>query len=99
MCAGVQVGMLSRAPDVRMATALADADARRELWPDAHVGRRVSSGTPAGRPHEVDPAVLHAGVRTRLDAGDNLKRAREVVARRHKVSVRTVQRATVGITR
>jgi hypothetical protein len=92
--AGVQVGVLSREPHTRMAAILADADARQKMWPDAHVGRRVSAGNPAGRPHEVDPAVLRADVRSRLDAGDNLKSARKAVAKRHNVSVRTVERAT-----
>jgi hypothetical protein len=96
---GVQVGILSQEYHNRMAATLANADARQELWPDAHRGRRVRAGNPAGRPHEVDPAVLYADVRTRLDAGDNLKRARKDVAKRHSVSVRTVQRATIGITR
>ena len=97
--AGVQVGILSREHHTRIAATLADADARQEMWPDVHVGRRVSAGNPAGRPHEVDPAVLRAEVQARLDAGDNLKRARKDVAKRHSVSVRTVQRATTGITR
>jgi DNA-binding NarL/FixJ family response regulator len=95
--AGVQVGILSREPHTRLAAVIADADARQEMWPDAHVGRRVSAGNPAGRPHEVDPAVLRADVRKQLDAGDNLKRARKDVAKRHNVSVRTVERATPHI--
>lgn len=103
---GVQVGMLSEKHHARQAAliasieqGLATVDVMIDQYPTYSVGSRVVAGHPAGRPHEVDPAVLHADVRAQLDAGDNLKRARKDVAKRHKVSVRTVQRATIGITR
>jgi len=104
--AGVQVGILSQKHHARQAAliasieqGLATVDMMIDQYPTYSVGSRVAAGNPAGRPHEVDPAVLHADVRAQLDAGDNLKRARKDVATRHKVSVRTVQRATIGITR
>jgi DNA-binding NarL/FixJ family response regulator len=92
--AGVQVGILSREPHTRLAAVIADADARQETWPDAHVGRRVSAGNPSGRPLKVPHDLLRTAVLAKLHDGSSLKRARSEVAKLHKVSVSTVERAT-----
>jgi hypothetical protein len=87
MCAGVQVGILSRESDVRMAAALARSEVDLEMYPDASIGKRSRTANPDGRPAKGPPDdVLRAMVQAEFDAGARKKHV-AVQRVRHKLYI------------